>query len=165
MDSETADDNVGGEVLDELLSALEDLDTKSAAILEFLKSKELATDEELTASLRQAGDASNVRWRAARLRMKTLLASAIKGAEEQFSRKIEQKERQGAPAQKPEPQEKNENVQQNMGVEAVKGAGASAAAESAPATENAPIDSTQHKADNTQTNPEPSRNKSEQEAA
>src|SRR6202012_1592607 len=90
MDRES-DRKVGGELLHELFSAFEDLETQSAGILQFLKGKGLATDEELAPYLKQAADASNVRWVAARLRMDALLAAAIKDAEEEFARKVEER--------------------------------------------------------------------------
>lgn len=92
MDRES-DGKVGGELLDDLFSAFEDLETQSAGILQFLKAKGLATDEELAPYLQQAADASNVRWLAARLRMDALLAAAIKDAEEEFARKAEERAR------------------------------------------------------------------------
>lgn len=92
MDRES-DGKVGGQLLEQLVSAFEDLETQSAGILQFLKAKGLATDEELAPYLQQAGDASNVRWRAARLRMDALLAAAIADAEEEFARKMEERAR------------------------------------------------------------------------
>jgi hypothetical protein len=70
------------QLLDEMLSSLEDLETKAGATLQLLKDKGHATDEDLASYLEQAGNASNVRWRAARLRMMSLLSSALKTAEE-----------------------------------------------------------------------------------
>jgi hypothetical protein len=69
-------------LLDEMLSSLEDLETKAGATLQFLKDKGHASDEDLARYLEQAGNVSNVRWRAARLRMMSLLSSALKSAEE-----------------------------------------------------------------------------------
>src|ERR1700739_2409532 len=61
------------EVLNELFSHLERLETQSEAILQFLKEKKRVTDKQLAPYLEQAGNASNVKWRAARLRINHLL--------------------------------------------------------------------------------------------
>jgi hypothetical protein len=76
------DEKIAQEILDELFPALEALETQSAAILQFLKERKIATDKDLAPFLEQAANASNVRWRAARLRMERLFAGAIKSAEE-----------------------------------------------------------------------------------
>ena len=91
MNDREADGKVGGQLLDELFSALEDLETQSEGILQFLKDKGLATDQELAPYLDRAASASEVRWRAARLRMNALLAAAMKDAEEEFARKMEER--------------------------------------------------------------------------
>lgn len=62
------------EVLNELFSHLEKLETQSEAILQFLKEKKRVTDKQLAPYLEQAGNASNVRWRAARVRIEHMLA-------------------------------------------------------------------------------------------
>ena len=61
------------EVLNELFSHLEKLETQSEAILQFLKEKKRVTDKQLAPYLEQAGNASGVRWRAARVRINHLL--------------------------------------------------------------------------------------------
>jgi hypothetical protein len=75
MDNETAK-----EIFEHLFSLLEDLETRSTATLQLLRAKGIATEEELATHLDQAGNASSVRWRAARARINHLL-SPVKPAE------------------------------------------------------------------------------------
>lgn len=75
------DEAIVQQIVDELLSSLEPLETQNAALLQFLKAKGIATDEDLAPFLEQAGNASGVRWRAVRLRAAALIASAMKPAE------------------------------------------------------------------------------------
>jgi hypothetical protein len=70
------------EILHDLFSSMEALETQNTAILQFLKDKGIATDEELASHLEQAGNASSVRWRGVRVRADYLFASAIKAAEQ-----------------------------------------------------------------------------------
>jgi hypothetical protein len=76
------DEKIVQEILHELFSSLEALDTQSTAILQFLKDKGIANDQELASQLEQAGNASSVRWRAVRVRIDYLLSGAIKAAEQ-----------------------------------------------------------------------------------
>jgi hypothetical protein len=76
------DINVAQQVLDELFPSLEALETQSAAVLEFLKDKGMATDAQLAPYLERAGNTSSVRWRALRVRTMSLLSSAMKTTEE-----------------------------------------------------------------------------------
>ena len=69
------DDKLAQQVFEELLPSLEALDTKCAAILQFLKTKGIVTDDELAPYFEQAGNASSVRWRAARVRINHLLSA------------------------------------------------------------------------------------------
>jgi hypothetical protein len=79
MDENT---NIVEEILHDLFSSMEALETQNSAILQFLKDKGIATDEELASHLEQAGNASSVRWRGVRVRADYLFASAIKAAEQ-----------------------------------------------------------------------------------
>jgi hypothetical protein len=65
-----------------LFPSLEALETRNSAILQFLKDKGIATDEQLTPYLEQAGNASSVRWHAARIRIESIISSATKSAEQ-----------------------------------------------------------------------------------
>jgi hypothetical protein len=73
---------VAEQVLNEFIPSLEALEAQSGAILQFLKEKGIATDEQLAPYLEQARSASNVRWLAVRLRMNRLLTPAFKTGEE-----------------------------------------------------------------------------------
>jgi hypothetical protein len=84
------DNDVFDELLRELFSAFETADTQSAAILQFLKEKGMASDEELAPFLEQAGNASSVRWRAVRVRVSSLLSSAAKKMDESVARQAEE---------------------------------------------------------------------------
>jgi hypothetical protein len=75
------DEEILKQIFDELLSSLEALETQSAAALQFLKAKGIATDEELAPFLAAAGNVSNVRWLAVRVRTAALISSALKPAE------------------------------------------------------------------------------------
>src|ERR1700683_3875219 len=75
------DETIAQEILHELFSSLEALETQSAALFQLAKDKGWASDQELAPYLKQAGNASNVRWRAARVRIDYLLSSAMKNAE------------------------------------------------------------------------------------
>jgi hypothetical protein len=75
------DEKIVEQILDDLYSSFEDAETQSAAILLFLKDQGIATEEKLAPYFEQAGRASDVRWRAARVRMASLLASAMKAPE------------------------------------------------------------------------------------
>src|SRR5579872_3510597 len=66
-------DNPMREILGDLFGYLESLETQSGAILQYLKEKGGATDKKLAPYMEQATNASNVKWRAARVRMEHLL--------------------------------------------------------------------------------------------
>ncbi len=70
------------EIFDEVFTLLEDLETRNAAMLEYMKEQGGVTDEKLAPYLDRAAAASDVRWRAARARMEHLLAPKPKSATE-----------------------------------------------------------------------------------
>jgi|HubBroStandDraft_4_1064222.scaffolds.fasta_scaffold105843_2 hypothetical protein len=72
------------EILQELISSLETLETETAAILQFLNDKDPADKEALASYLERAGQASSIRWRGARARIDRLLSSAMNRVEEEI---------------------------------------------------------------------------------
>jgi hypothetical protein len=102
------DVHLGQELLDELGSSLETLETQQGALLQLLKDKGIVTDEELAPYLTQAGNASNVRWRAARLRLERLLSAAQEKEEETGKR---QKDQATAAQTQPEKSERAESAE------------------------------------------------------
>jgi hypothetical protein len=82
QETPSMDEKIAQEILDELFSSLEKLDTRSSAILQFLKDNGIAKEEDLAPYMEQAGNASSVRWLAARVRIDHLLGAAIKSTEE-----------------------------------------------------------------------------------
>ena len=100
------------EIFEELFSSLEHLEAQSTAALEFLKAEKRGSDKKLEPILQQAAEASNVRWRAARLRIERLLseierqeekAEAQKKEAEQIERQQERAGAQKKEAERPEP--------------------------------------------------------------
>jgi hypothetical protein len=90
------------EILDELFSLLESLETQTLALTQFLKDQGIATDKKLAPFLDQAGNASSVKWRAARARMQYLLSPVAKKADdtEKDKNKDKNKEPDKPPAEK-----------------------------------------------------------------
>ena len=82
------DEEIVKQILDELFSSFEDSETQCAALLLFLKDQGIATEEKLAPYFKQAANTSEVRWRAARVRMGALLASALKTPEPAAEKKI-----------------------------------------------------------------------------
>jgi hypothetical protein len=93
------DPKIAEEIIEELASTFQKFETQSAALLEFVKEKGIAKDDELAPYMERAAAASAVRWRATRVRMAHLFASAEKRAEEAADRN------KGAAQQKPQPEQ------------------------------------------------------------
>jgi hypothetical protein len=85
--NEIMNEKIAQEILHELFPAFEALETQSAALLQLLKDKGMANEEELAAHFEQAGKASSVRWLAVRVRIDYLLSSAMKTAEQDVKKK------------------------------------------------------------------------------
>ena len=83
------DTTVTDEILNDLIPSLEALETKSTAVLEFLKKEGIASDEKLAPYLEQAASATNVRWLAVRVRIERLLSSVEKKTEDKKTNKQE----------------------------------------------------------------------------
>jgi hypothetical protein len=72
---------IASQILDELFPLLEEQDTQISAVLQFLQDKRTAANDDLAPYLERAGNASNVRWRAVRVRLESLL-TAVNRSEE-----------------------------------------------------------------------------------
>jgi hypothetical protein len=100
------------QIVDELLSSLEPLETQSSALLQFLKVKGLATDAELAPFLEQAGNTANVRWRAVKVRIAALISSAMKPLEQSGgSSATKSSQPSYEPLVETKPQKQEENAQ------------------------------------------------------
>jgi hypothetical protein len=99
------DEKVTQEILEELFSSLEVLEAQNRAILQFLKKRDMAGDEDFAPFLEEAAKASNVRWRATRTRVNHLLSSASKAdklSQETSPRATEKNDDQDADKKTPE---------------------------------------------------------------
>jgi hypothetical protein len=113
------DEKMVDEILDELFSSFEKSETNSAAILLLLKDQGIATEGKLAPFIEQASRMSEVRWRAARVRMSALLKSAMKTPEptaekkstanqDQEKKQTDEKEEKKEPAEIKQPEAKKE---------------------------------------------------------
>src|SRR5262252_4890108 len=91
------DAHMAQELLNELGSALENLETRQAALLRFLKDQGIVTDEQRAPYLNQAGNASSVRWRAAHVRLEHLFSAAAQKEQQT----VKPEERRAAGTQTP----------------------------------------------------------------
>jgi len=147
------DENLSRQILDDLLPSLEALDTKASALLQLLKDKGIATPEEITDYLDKAGNASNVRWRAARVRLDYLLSSAAKPQEEAAEKKSSQ------PAESNDPVSQASEKKEGRGKTNPETTGT----ETAPAEESAGTQPEKDK-DKEKTTPEPTAEKEKAKA-
>jgi chemotaxis protein histidine kinase CheA len=122
------------EILDELFSLLESLETQSLALTQLLKDQGTATDEKLAPYLDRAGNTSSVKWRAARARMQYLLSPIAKKADDGAKDKNKEPEK---PQAEKQPTEKP-STEQNK-----------------PASPDATKDTAQNTGANTSRNPKP----------
>src|SRR5215470_11560294 len=107
------DSGIANEILEELSSVMQRVEAQSAAILEFVKEKGIATADELAPYLDRANAASSVRWRATRVRLKRLLAGLEK-REQQSKDESKEKRQQNDADNTTEPMKatKPENTEQ-----------------------------------------------------
>ena len=98
------DDKVAQLILDELFSSLEVLETQTAAVLQFLKEKAGSSDEQLAPYLEQAGKASSIKRRAARVRIDYLISEITNHPQKAVERDATQGEKKSPepPLEKPE---------------------------------------------------------------
>jgi len=88
-------EEIAQEILQELLSSLEGLETQTAAILQFLNDQGIAKKEDIASYLEQAGQASSIRWRAARARIDHLVSAAMKTVEQEAAKESPKLEQAG----------------------------------------------------------------------
>jgi hypothetical protein len=100
------DDKVAQLILDELFSSLEVLETQTAAVLQFLKEKAGSSDEQLAPYLEQAGKASSIKRRAARVRIDYLISSITNQPQKALERDATQGEKKSPEPTVEKPKEK-----------------------------------------------------------
>jgi len=101
------------EILDELFSLLESLEAQSLALTQFLKDQGIATDKKLAPYLDRAGNASSVKWRAARARMQYLLSPVTKKSDDQEKDKSKDKNKDKNKEPETPPAEKSSTDKQS----------------------------------------------------
>jgi hypothetical protein len=144
------------EILDELFSLLESLEAQSLALTQFLKDQGIATDEKLAPYLDRAGNASSVKWRAARARMQYLLSPVAKKTDDQTKDKNKAKkpqtEKQATEKQPTETPltEQNKPASPDATKDTAQKKSASTGKDSKPATPNPVADDDAKKSDSRQ---------------
>ena len=99
------------ELLNELGTSLENLETQHAALLQFLKDTGIVKEEQFAPYLTQAAKASSVRWRAARVRLDSLLSREREQEEQRAAKEKSQAKTAEAPAPDQKPEQKDTNEQ------------------------------------------------------
>jgi hypothetical protein len=100
------DDKVAQLILDELFSSLEVLETQTAAVLQFLKERASASDEQLAPYLEQAGKASGIKRRAARVRIDYLISGITNPPQKAVERDVAKGEKKPPEPTAEKPKEK-----------------------------------------------------------
>jgi hypothetical protein len=98
------DDTLTREMLDEVLSALERLETQNTAVFQFLRDQKKGADK-LAPYLEQAEKASSVKWMATRARLNHLLDGAAREAERAAEKSADTQTKSALPAKKVEKDE------------------------------------------------------------
>ena len=96
-------------ILSELFGLFETMETSNLAALRALTEKKIVSEDELKRLLDEAGNASSVKWRAARVRMEYLLTPVEKKKEEAGKRDAPN-DKSKAEGSKPQSEEKKEEV-------------------------------------------------------
>lgn len=135
------DPKITQEILDDLIPSLESLETRSTAVLEFLKSEGIATDEKLAPYFEKAATASNVRWLGVRVRIERLLTAAEKESADKKADEDKKSADSGSPG--------NQVERKAQKVEKISAkAGAAEAEPEEKSTSSGPQHSPQHSEDN-----------------
>lgn len=92
------------EIFEDVFTLMQDLETRSVAVFEYMQEQGGATDEKLAPYLDRAAGAADVRWRAARARMEHLLAPKPKSSTDVAR---DDKAKRASPSQ---PQEKGKDA-------------------------------------------------------
>jgi hypothetical protein len=121
--------DVAQELLNELGSSLENLETQQAALMQLLKDNGTVTDDQLAPYLTQAGKASSVRWRAAHIRLERLFS-----AEKQKEEKLAEEGHRLASAVRAPPQDKSQDQGEEAKSKKDEGGGTAAPQREAAAT-------------------------------
>jgi uncharacterized membrane-anchored protein len=131
------------ELLNELGSSLENLETQQAALLQFLKDTGVIKDEQFAPYLTQAGKASSVRWRAARVRLDSLISRERDEEEKRAEKEKHPTPPSESPAldQKPEENDKTEQEDKDKPAQEKN--------KNKPEEKDKPADESQNKSDQT----------------